>query len=259
MSATTATQVGQLARRSLVRTFRQPSYIVPALVFPLLLLAVNTAGLGSATRLPGFPADSYLDFALGFAFMQGALFTTSNAGTDLARDIETGFLNRLTLTPLRGSALLTGHLTGAVSMGVIQSLVYLTVGLLLGVRLASGVAGGVVLILLAVLISIGFASIGAALALRTGSGEAIQASFPLFFGLLFLSSMSMPRNLMDVSWFRTIATYNPVSYLIEGLRSLIITGWDLKALALGFSIALAIAIGGLAWSAIALRGRLSRA
>lgn len=258
MSSPTATQVGLLARRSVVRTFRQPASVVPALLFPLLLLAVNTAGLGSATRLPGFPTDSYLDFALGFAFMQGALFTTTNAGTDLARDIETGFLSRLTLTPLRRSALLTGHLAGAVSIGLIQGIVYLTVGLALGVHLDSGPAGGVVLIALAVLIGIGFGGIGAALALRTGSGEAIQASFPLFFALLFLSSMNMPRNLMDVGWFRTIATYNPVSYLIEGLRSLIITGWDPTALALGFGIAILIATLGLTVSAIALRQRLAR-
>ena len=258
MSSVLATQIGQLARRSVLRTFRQPASIVPALVFPLMLLAVNTAGLRSATRLPGFPADSYLDFALGFAFMQGALFTTSNAGTDLARDIETGFLNRLSLTPLRGASLLTGHLAGAVSMGLIQSLVYLGVGLAVGVRLESGPLGALVLILLAVLIAIGFGALGAALALRTGTGEAIQASFPLFFALLFLSSMNMPRNLMDVGWFRAVATYNPVSYLIEGLRSLIIVGWDAQALALGFGIAAAIAALGLAASAAALRRRLAR-
>lgn len=256
--STTAVQVGQLARRSVLRTFRQPASIVPALLFPLMLLAVNTAGLKSATRLPGFPADSYLDFALGFAFMQGALFTTSNAGTDLGRDIETGFLNRLSLTPLRGGALLVGHLAGAVSIGLVQALVYLSVGLAAGVRLASGPAGGVVLVLLAVLVAIGFGAIGAALALRAGTGEAVQASFPLFFALLFLSSMNIPRNLMDVHWFRAIATYNPVSYMIEGLRSLIIVGWDAQALALGFGIAAAVATLGLAAATWALRGRLAR-
>ena len=54
----------------------------------------------------------------------------------------------------------------------------------------------------------------------------MQGFFPLFFVLLFLSSMSLPRPLIEQDWFRTIATYNPVSYLIEGVRSLIITGWD---------------------------------
>ena len=114
MSRTLRTQVGQLARRSVVRTLRQPAQIVPALVFPLFLLAVNSGGLRDATSLPGFPTDSYLTFALAVPFIQGGLFSVMNAGTDLARDIETGFLNRLALTPLRGGALLSGLLAGAV-------------------------------------------------------------------------------------------------------------------------------------------------
>ncbi len=114
MSGSLRTQVGQLAHRSVLRTLRQPAQIVPALVFPLFLLAVNAGGLKDATNLPGFPTDSYLTFILAVPFMQGALFSVMNAGTDLARDIETGFLNRLALTPLRGAALLSGLLAGAV-------------------------------------------------------------------------------------------------------------------------------------------------
>ena len=258
MSTQAVEQIASLAARSIVRTFRQAAHVFPALVFPLILLAVNASGLDRATSLPGFPADSYLDFALGFAFMQGALFTTTNAGTDLARDIQTGFLNRLALTPIRGSSLLAGHLAGAVTMGLVQSLVYLGVGLAAGVRLEAGAGGAAVLLLLSVLIAIGFGALGAMLALRTGSGEAIQASFPIFFAFLFLSSMNIPRNLMEVDWFRSVATYNPVSYLIEGLRSLIITGWDGQALALGFGVAAAVAALGLAGSALALRARLTR-
>jgi len=83
------TQVGQLARRSVLRTLRQPAQIVPSLIFPLFLLAVNSGGLKDATNLPGFPTDSYITFALAVPFMQGALFSVMNAGTDLARDIET--------------------------------------------------------------------------------------------------------------------------------------------------------------------------
>ena len=109
--------------------------------FPLFLLAVNSGGLEDATNLPGFPTDSYLTFALAVPFMQGALFSVMNAGTDLARDIETGFLNRLALTPLRGAALLSGLLAGAVVLGVIQAATYLLVGLIAGAELAAGFAG----------------------------------------------------------------------------------------------------------------------
>ena len=252
------TQVGLLARRSVVRTFRQPANVVFAFFFPLLLLAVNVGGLDAATRIPGFPSDSFLDFALAFTFMQGALFATTNAGTDLARDIQTGFLNRLALTPLRGTALLAGQLAGVVVLGLAQSILYLSVGLAAGARLEAGVAGVVVLLVLAALIATAFGAIGAFLALRTGSGEAVQGLFPLLFVLLFLSSMNLPRNLIEIEWFRTVATINPVSYLIEGLRSLIISGWDAQALALAFGIGLGLAAAALAAASLALGGRLAR-
>ncbi len=251
-------QVGVLAGRSIRRTLRQRGLLVFPLVFPLVLFAVNAAGLGAATRLPGFPVHDYKDFALAVPFMQGALFAAISSGTDLARDIETRFLNRLALTPLRGAALLAGQLGGALLLGLVQAAVYLVVGVLVGVGVASGLGGAFVLLALSMVISFAFGGLGALVALRFGSGEAVQGFFPLFFVLLFLSSSNLPRDLIEADWFRTIATYNPVSYLIEGIRSLIITGWDAQALALGFGIALAILALALSASGLALRTRLVR-
>jgi ABC-2 type transport system permease protein len=253
-----AEQVFVLAGRSVVRTVRQPANVVFPLVFPLLLLAVNAGGLDAATRLPGFPTDSFVAFALAIPFIQGALFATMNAGTDLARDIQTGFLNRLSLTPMRGVALLAGQLGGIVTMGVVQALVYLSVGLAVGVEFASGPAGVFVLLAFAILVTVGFGALGAFAALRTGSGEAVQSLFPAFFVFLFLSSMNMPRDLIEIDWFRIVATINPVSYLIECVRSLIITGWDGEALALGFGIAAVITLVALVLASVSLRTRLTR-
>jgi ABC-2 type transport system permease protein len=251
-------QVALLARRSVLRTLRQPANVAFPLAFPLLLLAVNSGGLDPATQLPGFPTDSFVAFALAIPFIQGALFATMNAGTDLARDIQTGFLNRLSLTPMRGIAILAGQLGGVVTMGLAQAAVYLSVGLAVGVRLESGFFGAVLLFLFSALVSLGFGSVGAIAALRTGSGEAVQGLFPLFFVFLFLSSMNLPRNLIEIDWFRYVATANPVSYLIECVRSLVITGWDAQALALGFGIAAAITVVGLTLANAALRTRLTR-
>jgi ABC-2 type transport system permease protein len=221
-------------------------------------MVVNAGGLKASTELPGFPTDSFLAFALAVPFIQGALFSTMNAGTDLARDIQNGFLNRLSLTSLRGSALLGGQLAGVVVLGFIQAVAYVVVGLILGVDFASGPGGIAVLLLFSILVSLGFGALGAFLALRTGSGEAIQALFPLLFVFLFLSSMNAPRDLMAVQWFKFVASINPVSYLIECVRSLIITGWDAQALALGFGIAAVIGIVALFLASWALRGRLAR-
>ncbi len=253
-----ADQVFLLARRSVVRTVRQPANVVAPILFPMLLLAVNSGGLKAETHLHGFPTHSFVAFALAVPFVQGALFATMNAGTDLARDIQTGFLSRLSLTPMRGIAVLAGQLGGCVTMGVIQAIVYLAVGLAIGVRLASGTLGAVVLLAFAALIALAFGALGAFAALRTGSGEAIQGIFPVFFVFLFISSMNIPRNLIDVSWFRDAATANPVSYLLEAVRSLIITGWNGEALGLGFGIAGGMAVVALALASASLRTRLAR-
>jgi ABC-2 type transport system permease protein len=251
-------QVLQLARRSVIRTIRQPANWITPLIFPLALMAVNTGGLDAATSLPGFPTDSFLAFFLAFPFIQGSLFATVNAGVDLARDIQTGFLNRLALTPMQSPALLLGHLGGVVVMGFVQAAWYLAVGLAIGVRLESGVAGALVLFLLAVLIVLAFGSFGALAALRTGSTEAVHSLFPVFFVFLFISSMNLPRNLIETTWFRTAASLNPVSYLIEAIRSLVIQGWNWEALGLGFSIAIVMSVVGLTLSSLALRTRMAR-
>jgi ABC-2 type transport system permease protein len=232
--------------------------IIPNITFPLMLLAINSNGLRAATHLPGFPTNSFLDFFIPIAFMQGALFASAVAGIDLARDIDNGFLNRLALTPMRGVALLLGQLGGAVALATIQSAVYLGVGIAFGVRFDTGVAGAILLFLLAVLIGLGFGAVGIYLALRTGSGEAVQSSFPLLFFLLFISSMNLPRNLISIGWFRDLATVNPVSYMIEAMRSLVIEGWNAQALGLGFLFTFLLIVLALVASAATLKTRMAR-
>jgi ABC-2 type transport system permease protein len=251
-------QVGVLARRSVVRTLRQPAMVVPALVFPLLLLAINSSGLESATRLPGFPGDSYFQFALAIPFVQGALFSANSAGTNVASDIESGFLNRLALTPLRRVALMIGQLAGILALGLIQAATFVVIGVAFGSGIAAGVPGALVIVALSLVISLAFGCIGAFVALRTGSGEAVQGVFPLFFAALFLSSMAMPRNLIETDWFRTVADWNPVSYMLEAIRSLVISGWDGEALGLGFACAGGLALIAMVAASSALRTQMVR-
>ena len=258
MSRATLSQVGEIARRSALRTLRQPAQLFPALLFPLFLLAINAGGLDAATQLPGFPTDSYLTFALAFPFIQGAIFAVMNGGTDLARDIESGFLDRLAMTPLSRSGLIAGELAGVLLVGLFQAVVYLAVGLAAGAELAAGPAGVPLLFALSIAMTFAFGCIGMLAALRFGDSEAVQGLFPLFFVVLFISSVSLPRDLIEIDWFQTAATINPVSYLIEGVRSLFIDGIDLEALGLAFGISAAIAAIFLAAAAAALRTRMAR-
>jgi ABC-2 type transport system permease protein len=251
-------QVGAIARRSVLRTARQPASMIPPLVFPVALMAVNAAGLQASTELAGFPTDSFLAFALAVPFIQGALFSTMNAGTDLARDIQTGFVNRLALTGLRDWALLVGQISGVVLLGVVQAIFYLVVGLSAGVEFESGIPGIALLLVYAALVSLAFGALGAWLAFRTGSGETIQALFPVLFVFLFISSMNTPRDLIGVDWFRTAATLNPVSYMLEAVRSLIIEGWNWEALGLGFGFTILLGLISIPLAGSALRTRMTR-
>ena len=258
MSGSLSTQVAVLARRSALKTLRQPFQLYPIVFFPLILLAVNASGLKAATRLPGFPTHSYVSFAVAVAFIQGGMFSLINTGTNLAEDIESGFFNRLALTPMRRVSLIAGLLVGVGALGVLQSAVYVLMSLIAGAHLEAGIGGVGVILVLGSITAIAFGALGCAAALKTGSGEAVQGLFPLFFVLIFLSSSNLPRNLLRTGWFHTVATWNPVSYLIEGFRSLYIFGWDGTALWRGFAVATGLTVLALLAVAGAMRGRLQR-
>ncbi len=174
MGGTLTTQVGVLARRAMLKTLRQPFQIFPIIFFPLVLLAVNASGLKAATRLPGFPTNSYVSFAIAVAFIQGGMFSLINTGTNLAEDIESGFFNRLALTPLHRVSLISGLLVGVAGLGVLQSAVYILMSLIAGAHLEAGLGGAVVILALGALTAVAFGAFGCAAALRTGSGEAVQ-------------------------------------------------------------------------------------
>jgi ABC-2 type transport system permease protein len=258
MSGELSTQIGTLARRAMRKTLRQPFQLFPIIFFPVILLAVNASGLRAATRLAGFPTHSYVSFAIAVAFIQGALFALINTGTNLAEDIETGFFNRLALTPLRRVSLIAGLLVGVAAIGALQSAVYILIGLIAGAHLDAGVPGALVILVLGALTTVAFGALGCAAALRTGSGEAVQGLFPLFFVFIFLSSSNLPRNLLHTGWFHTVANLNPISYLIEAFRSLFIFGWDGPALSRGFAVAIGLLILSLLAVAATIRGRLQR-
>jgi ABC-2 type transport system permease protein len=258
MSHATLTQIGALARRGLLKTLRQPFQVFPIVFFPAILLAVNASGLKAATRLPGFPTHSYVSFAIAVAFIQGAMFAMINTGTNLAEDIESGFFNRLALTPLRRVPLIGGLLLGVAVMGALQSAFYVVLGIAVGAHLQAGLGGAFVIVALGAVASLGFGALGCVAALRTGSGEAVQGLFPLFFVFIFLSSSNLPRQLLHTGWFHTVATWNPISYLIEGFRSLFISGWDATAIGRGFAVAAGLSAVALLGVAGALRTRLQR-
>lgn len=245
-----------LSKRSIVNVARQPVQIVPALVFPLLFMSMSSAALQESTNLPGFPANSFMQFLFATTVVQGALFGSIAAGEDMATDIEGGFFERLIATPVTRTSILVGRVAGAMSVAFFQAWLFFGIVSLFGLEVHGGLTAMLLIAVVASVLAGGIGAISVSLALRTGSSEAVQGSFPLLFSLMFISSAFFPRELME-GWFHDVATINPFSHMIEGLRTQVISGLDLGAIGKSLAVAGAILAGGVAASAAALRKRLS--
>ena len=235
-------QTAALGRRAIVDTLRTPQALVPSLFFPLVLMAIFTGSFGNAPgTIPGFPdVRGFLDFALAGAILQGILIGGTSAGSAFALDIEGGFFDRLVASPVSRTAILAGRLLGGVTLAMAQTVLFIAVGVAFGARVEGGVAGVVLLLLLASLLAVAVSGLGVILALRTGSAEAVQGTFPLFFALMFFSSAFFPRETMS-GWFRAVADANPVSYLVEGMRDQIIETGATSATLIGLGVAVGVA------------------
>jgi ABC-2 type transport system permease protein len=203
--------------------------------------------------LPGFPTDSYATFALGLTFAYCGIYAVTVAGVQLGEDVKTGFVRRMTLTPMSGPVLLIAQLGGVVAFAVVQATIFLLIGFAAGARVEAGALGALLIIALAALFAVSLGSLGLMVALVTRSSEAVQAVFPLFMAALFFSSVGLPRELIQTEWFQQVTTYNPVSYLIEAPRSLLVEGWDGQALLLGVLVAAGILVGALIQTVATLR------
>jgi ABC-2 type transport system permease protein len=178
------------------------------------------------------------------------------AGDPLGRDVEAGFLSRLALTPVGTWTMVLAQLSGTVIVGLLQAVAYILIGLAGGASIKTGLGGVVVIVLVTLLMVLAFGSLGLLAAVRTGSGQQVQGLSALWLALLFMSSMVIPRHMISAGWFKAIATYNPVSYLVEAPRSLMVSGWDAQALALGCGFAAVIALAGLGATVLDLRRRV---
>jgi ABC-2 type transport system permease protein len=245
-------QTGALARRSVIGTIRTPQALVPSLFFPLALMAIFTASFGNAPgAIPGFPpVRGFLDFAIAGAVVQGILIGGTSAGAAFALDIEGGFFDRLVASPVSRLAILFGRLGGGVALALVQTVLFVSIGVVFGARIEGGLAGLLILLVLAALMAVAVSGLGTVLALRTGSAEAVQGTFPLFFVLLFFSSAFFPRETMS-GWFKVVADLNPISYLVEAMRDLVIDGVEPRPTLIGLGVVLALAaaaVGAAYWA-----------
>lgn len=231
--------VGALGARSVKQTFRRPQLMAPLIVLPTLLLAIQVGGAGRAVDIPGFPeVSSFLAFMLAGAMVQSTLLAGNSGGIALAVDIEMGFTDRLLAAPIPRYAIVLGRLAGTAALGLFTAIWFLAIGLIFGVQFTEGPLGIVLMVVLVVASAVAFGSIGAAIALRSGSASVVQGMFPLLFVILFFSTAFFPQDLL-LEPAATVAELNPLSFIIDAVRDpvvFVITTEDLLKGLLGLAI-----------------------
>jgi len=245
-----------MARRAVVGFFRQPAGWIVGSFFPLLITAVSASAFSRATQLRGFPdTSSFLQFLMAGTVLQGVLFGSITASTDLALDIENGFMDRLLASPVSRTSILISRLAGAATYGAGITVFYVAIFALFGAKVEGGIGGVAVMVVLMVVMAISVGGYGAAIGLRTGSAEAVGSSFPLVFILLFVSSAFFPVATMS-GVYKAVAQANPLTQVIDASRHQVITGFDLGEAATGLAVALGVAAISIGFALTQLRRRL---
>jgi ABC-2 type transport system permease protein len=256
--ATNLRVVGALGRRAMKQTFRRPQLMAPILIFPTLLLAIQVGGAGRAVDLPEFPeVNGFLDFMIAGAMVQATMLAGNSGGIALALDIEMGFTDRLLAAPISRFAIVLGRLVGTAALGAVTAVWFIAIALIFGAHIEGGVPGALLIVLLVTLCAIAFGAIGSAIALRSGSASVVQGLFPLVFVILFLSTAFFPENLL-LEPARSVAEWNPLSFIVDGVRDLVISTFSGTQFAEGIAALTLLGAAGLAMSAAAMRGRLRR-
>lgn len=249
--------VAALAARAIRVQFRRAQFLIPAFMLPLVLLAVIASGTSSARNLPQFPdTGAYVGFVVGGTLMQGALLAGLTAGIALAGDIEGGFFDRLLTAPVQRVSIVLGRVVAACTLGVVQGVVFLSVAFAFGARYDGGVVGVAMAITLGALTAGSLAGLASAIALRTGSLSLLQNLFPLTFVLLFTAPAFFPRELLDPT-AEAIATYNPLAYIVEGIRGALFDDADLGDPLLGLAVGVALVAAMTGLAELAMRRRLA--
>lgn len=225
--------------RMLRQWVRVPTTLIPPLFIPIFFLVINTQALGGITELPVFGTDDYTAFFLPVSIALSVASAGNGSGLSLVQDISNGFFDKLLIAPIARTSILISRLMVDGTRAALQAMIVLIVGLMLGANVATGVLGALGVVVMAFFFGLAFAGLGLNVALRTGSPEAAQAGFIIFFPLTFLAPSFVPMEFLP-GWMEAVARVNPITYVLLGMRSLFLDGWVWSEL-----LGAAVAIGGL--------------
>jgi ABC-2 type transport system permease protein len=242
-----------VAGRALRAIPREPMAVIPAVLVPAFFYVTNLGALGKVAHYA--VSFNYKAFLLPMA--TAFAVTGMSRAPSLVTDIQSGYFDRLCMTPVRRVALLLGLMVADLAVVLALCVPVLAVGFLVGVHFVTGIPGVLAFVALSALWGVAFTGIPYAVALKTGSPAAVNASFVIFFPAFFLSDAVMPKQALS-GWFSAIATYNPVTYVINALRAIIVSGWDATTLLAGVLALAGMAVVSISAALLALRARVSQ-
>ena len=227
--------------RNLRNSTRVPIVWVMSLIQPLIWLLLFGQLFKNVVNVPGFPTGSYLAYLAPGIIVMTTLMGATFSGMGTLIDIDLGYLDKMLVTPVSRNAIILGRMGGDVVRIVAQAIIIVLIVLLMGEGFVTGFAGFVTAMAIVALMVIGFAGLSNIIALRVREHQQFIMVINFFtLPFVFMSSAMMPTQLLP-SWLQTVAKYNPVTYAADGIRSLMITGFEGVVLAKSFLI-----LGGLA-------------
>jgi ABC-2 type transport system permease protein len=241
-----------LGMRELRIAWRTPAYLIPNLIIPIFFYFVMVGSLKGFANQFGIANWEAFQLPISILFaVQGG-----SAGLNMVADIESGYFDKLLTTPASRMSLLIGAMSADFFRIMVQASLVLIVAVATGLSLETGVAGAVVLIVLSSFWGLAYSGFGFAIALKTGNSQATQSMWALFMPLMFLTTAFAPKEAM-VGWLRTAASFNPMTYMLEGMRALTMTGWDAGDLAVAIAAVGAMGTLSIALAFAALKGRVA--
>ena len=232
---------------------RDPEVTVPALVIPVFMYVMTVGALQDvAERIPGI---DYRAFQLPVAVLFAV--TGISRAITVVTDIQSGYFDRLVISPVNRFALLLGLMVADFTLVLALTVPVIIMGFIAGVHFATGAPGILVFMFLSALWGLIFSGFPYAIALKTGNPAAVNVSFLLFFPFLFMTTLFVPQEAMT-GWMAAVADYNPVTYLLAALRALISEGWELMTMVYGLVAMLGVAVVSIGMAMAALNGRATR-
>jgi ABC-2 type transport system permease protein len=223
-----------LSIRNTKQIWRPLLALIPSMFIPIFFFLVNSVSLSAMATAKGFPPNiSYREFIAPVAIFTAIFFSSGNAGIELVQDISSGYLKKLLIMPINRLAIVLGKLSEIAIQALMQGSLVVVLLLAIGIRFHTGFLGIVAMFAMLILFAMAWSCVGMIFALRTQNARLVQSMFILVFPFLYITSSQSPRNLLPPG-FRTIVAYNPVTYIIEGVRGLVLNDWNDPAIKLGF-------------------------